>query len=60
MKLKVTKNVKSFSVDIASNGFIMEYTGDNESDNWVEDKIVMPDMNTLVQHIKRVTELPQD
>jgi hypothetical protein len=60
MNLKVTKNVKSFSVDIASNGFIMEYTGDNESGDWVEDKIVMPDMNTLVQHIKRVTELPRD
>lgn len=50
----VTKEVSDFSVSLANNGFVLEYSGRNEEDDWTQDKIVMPDMNHLIKEIERI------
>jgi len=54
---KVTKDVSDFRVELANNGCVIEYSGQDKEDNWATDKIVVPDLNSLFKEIERLVEL---
>lgn len=56
---KVTKDVNDFSVAMANNGFVLEYSGRNDDDDWTQDKIVMPDLKQLISEIQRLVEIKE-
>lgn len=58
MKKQIVKEVESFSVDIAANGFVIDYTGRSEDDDWISTKQVVNNMEELVNAIHKIcTEL---
>lgn len=54
---KVTKGVDTVVIEIANNGYIMRYSGLDAGDEWVADKIVMPDLRTVMTELERLTNL---
>lgn len=48
---EVVKNVDSFSVEIADNGYIIQFSGDDENDNWVNNKRVVTNDEQLMSTI---------
>lgn len=54
---KVTKDVSDFRVELANNGCVIEYSGQDKEDNWATDKIVVPDLKSLFKEIERLVEL---
>jgi hypothetical protein len=54
---KVTKGVDTVEIEIANNGYIMRYSGRDAADDWVADKIVMPDLRTVMTELERLTNL---
>ena len=54
---KVTKGVDTVEIEIANNGYIMRYSGRDAGDEWVADKIVMPDLRTVMTELERLTNL---
>jgi hypothetical protein len=57
---RVTKQVTSFEVEIANNGFVIIYSGRNKSDDWANDKIVLPSVQSLTAEIERLVNLPKE
>jgi hypothetical protein len=57
---RVTKEVTSFEVEIANNGFVLAYSGRNKKNDWTNDKIVVPNTQSLVAEIERLVGLPKD
>ena len=57
MEYKVTKDVSEFRVELANNGFVIEYSGRNENDGWAADKIVVPNIKSLFDEVNRIIEV---
>ena len=57
---RVTKEVSNFEVELANNGFVLTYSGHNDKGDWVNDKIVVPNIQSLVAEIERLVGLPKD
>lgn len=57
---RVTKEVNRFEVEIANNGFVLVYSGRNDKDDWTDDKIVVPNTQSLAAEIERLVNLPKD
>ena len=56
----VTKEVDSFDVRIANNGFMIAFNGRNDKDDYVTDCIVKPDIAGLVEVVEHIINLPKE
>lgn len=55
----VTKNVTDFNVAIYDNGFTLTYSGNNDEDDWTDAKLIVPNVDQLIDLIKQVVSLPR-
>jgi hypothetical protein len=55
-KLPVVKEVGDFNVEFADNGFVLNYSGQDENDDWSTSKLVLFDLDSLVTAIKDIVE----
>lgn len=53
-KNEVVNGVTDFSVSLADNGFIVEYSGHDEDDNWASSKKLMLSVDELIAEIKDI------
>lgn len=51
-KTEVVSGVTDFSVALADNGFIVEYTGEDEDGNWTSVKKLVLGVDALVEEVK--------
>jgi hypothetical protein len=58
-KKPVTKNVETFDVEIVSNGFVLNYSGKDEDDNWTSTKEIVTTLEGLHQRIDKIVETMQ-
>lgn len=56
MKKEVVKGVDSFSVDIADNGYIVDYSGNDENGDWASSKRVVNSQNELLALIAKICQ----
>jgi len=55
-KKDIVKEVNDFSVDIADNGFVLNYSGRNNDDDWTSAKLVFTEVGQLVAKIYEIIE----
>lgn len=55
-KLPVVKEVTDFNVEFADNGFVLNYSGQDENDDWTTSKMVIFDLDSLLSAIKYIVE----
>jgi len=48
----ITKDVSSFNVDFADNGYIINYSGQDDDDNWSNTKKVVLSLEELIDEIR--------
>ncbi len=53
-KSKIIKEVSDFNVEIADNGFVLNYSGKTEDDDWVNSKVVI---TSVVDLVKTITDI---
>ncbi len=56
----IIKGVDSVSVSILDNGYTLEFTGYNASNDWVTSKVIVATVDDLCNHIKEITGIPRD
>lgn len=57
MKKKVVvSGVSEFNVEIADNGFIVSYSGEDDTNDWASSKRVVADFDDLGRVIKEIVE----
>jgi hypothetical protein len=56
----ITKNVEDMTIEIASNGFVIEYAGYDDEDKYVRTKLVFRELNQLQDHIAYIVGLGRD
>lgn len=56
-KAKITKEVSDFNVEIADNGFVLNYSGKTEDDDWVNSKVVITSVDDLVKTITDIVSM---
>lgn len=55
-KKEVVSGVESFSVDLADNGFIVSYNGEDSEGDWASAKRIVGDMQELVRVITKIND----
>ena len=58
-KAKIIKEVSDFNVEIADNGFVLNYSGKTEDDDWVNTKVVITSVDDLVKAITDIVSMPK-
>lgn len=58
-KAKIIKEVSDFNVEIADNGFVLNYSGKTEDDDWVNSKVVITSVDDLVKTITDIVSMPK-
>jgi hypothetical protein len=58
-KKPVTKKVETFDVEIVSNGFVLNYSGKDEDDEWTSTKEIVTTLEGLHQRIDKIVETMQ-
>ena len=53
-KKEVVKGVTDFRVEIADNGFVLEYSGEDVNGDWANAKRIVGDPNALAQAIMKI------
>jgi hypothetical protein len=57
MAKKVVKSgVSDIQVQFMDNGYNVTYSGQDEDDNWVSIRLVMHDLDAVIEHLKLVDE----
>ena len=56
----IIKGVENVNVIILDNGYNLEFTGYNTKGDWVTSKIIVATIDELCNHIKEVTQIPND
>ena len=59
MKLKATKSVTDFSVEILDNGFKISFSGRNDKDDYTDDRLLCKGFEELYAIIDQITNLPE-
>jgi hypothetical protein len=54
---KIIKEVSDFNVEIADNGFVLNYSGKTEDDDWVNSKVVITSVDDLVKTITDIVSM---
>ena len=57
---KLTKVNEAFTINMYDNGFMLEISGRDHSDEWANAKIVANDIDELVELIKEAASLPRE
>lgn len=57
---KLTKANDSFTVNIYDNGYMLEISGRNKSDDWATAKIMCPTLKDLMAIITEASEMERD
>jgi hypothetical protein len=57
-KKEIIKDVSDFNVEIADNGYVLNYSGNNSEGDWKNTKIVVTTIDELISEIKRIVALP--
>ena len=57
---KLAKVIDHYSVNMYDNGFMLEISGRDHSDEWANAKIVANDIDELVELIKEAASLPRE
>jgi hypothetical protein len=55
-KLAVISGVDSISVNFADNGYVVEYSGQDENDDWANAKLVVNTVQEVIDILKDVAE----
>ena len=55
-KKEVVKGVTDFRVDIADNGFVLEFGGQDVDGDWANAKRIVGDPNALAQAIMKIVQ----
>lgn len=55
-KKEVVKGVTDFRVEIADNGFVLEFSGEDANGDWANAKRIVGDPNALVQAIMKIVQ----
>ncbi len=55
--MPVTKRIEDFNVDIANNGFVINYSGYDDEGEYQYVKLVFRDLNQLQDHIAYIVSL---
>ena len=55
-KKEVVKGVSEFNVEMADNGFIVRYSGQDMDDDWAGAKRIVADMNGLMGVIQKLVQ----
>ena len=55
-KKEVVKGVTDFRVEIADNGFVLEFSGEDINGDWANAKRIVGDPNALVQAIMKIVQ----
>jgi len=50
----IVKDVNDFNVDIADNGFVLNYSGQDGEDNWQSAKVVVNNQEQLFEELVKV------
>ena len=58
-KKPVVKAVETFDVEIVSNGFVLNYSGKNEEDDWAQTKEIVSSLEQLHARIDKIVETMQ-
>jgi hypothetical protein len=58
-KKLVTKNVETLDIEIVSNGFVLNYSGKTEEDDWGSTKEIVATIEELNQRISNIVETMQ-
>jgi hypothetical protein len=53
-KNEIVGGVTDFSVSLADNGFIVEYSGQDEDDNWSSSKKLILSVDELIAEVKDI------
>lgn len=56
-KKEIVKSVESFSVSLLDNGYTIQYSGYDESDNYQTKNLVLTSLDDLVKQIKIIDGL---
>jgi len=55
-KKEVVKGVTDFNVEIADNGFVISYSGEDINGDWANAKRIVGDHNALTQAIIKIVQ----
>jgi hypothetical protein len=55
-KKEVVKGVTDFRVEIADNGFVLEFSGEDVNGDWANAKRIVGDPNALAQAIMKIVQ----
>jgi hypothetical protein len=56
-KAKIIKEVNDFNVEIADNGFVLNYSGRTDEDDWINSKVVITSVDDLVKTITDIVSM---
>ena len=58
--MSIVKEVSNVTIEFAENGFIVDYSGRDESGDWKSAKVIFNDFDSLSKHLSYVsTELSE-
>lgn len=57
---KLAKVNESFTVNMYDNGYMMEISGRNHSDDWATAKILVPTIEELVTLVQEASDMERD
>jgi hypothetical protein len=57
---KLVKVSESFTVNMYDNGYMVEVSGRNKSDDWVTCKVILKDVAELHSVVDQITQMPKE
>ena len=57
---KMAKRGDSVTVTFADNGYMLEASGRNDRDDWVDIKVVLTNLDQLNQALESISRLPKE
>jgi hypothetical protein len=55
-KKEITSKVTDMSIEFMDNGYNIRYSGRDADDDWVEARLVMTDINAVIDHLRMIDE----
>lgn len=60
MKYKIEKNVTEFNIEFATNGYILRYNGRDKGDDYLNETLLIGDLQALYREIERLDLMPRE
>lgn len=55
-KKQIVSKVTDVSIEFMDNGYNIRYSGRDADDDWVEARLVMTDINAVIEHLRMIDE----